>query len=371
MADKREYTTKHSKNSNDHRAGRTGKRRLYLKLIAVLAFVLLVLICVIKIMAYYESISGIHLSDEGYTHASRYKDCVAIHGIDVSEFQDEINWKKVKSSEADFVFIRAGYRSMESGELKEDADFEKNIKGANKEGIMTGAYFFSQALNEEEAREEADYLIELVDGHDIDMPLVIDFETISGGRLQKAIRDGEFYAASQFHDIVLAFCREVEAKGYESAVYANYDMLTNNMDSTLLDDEAVIWAAQYGGRCDVKGEYSFWQCAETETLDGIDGYVDHDFWYIEPGRVYPTKAKGRKKQISIGECKVSFDKESYKLSNNRARPKAEVTLDGKRLHEGWNYEISFIRNQVSGTGYAIVRGVKKYKDWVAVPFVIE
>ena len=145
------------------------------------------------------------------------------------------------------------------------------------------------------------------------MPLVIDYELYNGGRLQQKVEAGEMPASSMYHDVVLAFCRRVEKEGYESAVYANYHMLTNYMDSTLLDDEAVIWAAQYGGACDVKGNYRYWQCAEDAAVGGISGNVDHDIWYIEPNRVYSTLAEGKKNAVSVGVCKIEFDADSYKL----------------------------------------------------------
>ena len=342
-----------------------------LRLAAVAMIVLLVLAGILKLVFYLGSISRIKLSDEGLTHAERFQDCIVVHGIDISEYQDEINWKKVKSSGADFVFIRAGYRSSETGELKEDADFRTNMKKAGKAGMMCGAYFFSQALNEAEAIEEAEYLLKLVKRYDIEMPLVIDYELYDGGRLQQKVEAGEMPASSMYHDVVLAFCRRVEKAGYESAVYANYDMLTNYMDSALLDDEAVIWAAQYGGVCDVTGNYLYWQCAEDAAVGGIEGNVDHDVWYIEPGRVYNTFAKGKKNQSSIGDCRVDFDEKSYKLKNHRAKPKVTVTLGDKRLRQGRDYILSFVKNTESGTGYAIVRGRGKYKDWMAVPFAID
>jgi GH25 family lysozyme M1 (1,4-beta-N-acetylmuramidase) len=342
-----------------------------LKLAVAVLIVLLVLTGIIKLAAFLGSISKTHLSDEGLTHDARFKNCVAVHGIDVSEYQDEINWKKVKSSEADFVFIRAGYRSSETGELKEDADFKTNMKKANKAGIMCGAYFFSQALNEAEAVEEAEYLLKLVKRYDVEMPLVIDYELLNGGRLQKVVEAGEMPASSMYHDVVLAFCRRVEKAGYESAVYANYDMLTNYMDSTLLDEEAVIWAAQYGGQCDVKGNYLYWQCAEDAAVGGIEGNVDHDIWYIEPGKVYSTRAEGKKDPVSIGECKVEFDQSSYKTKNHIAKPEIKVTNGDKKLRRGRDYIASFVKNTGSGTGYAIVRGKGRYKDWIAVPFTID
>lgn len=341
------------------------------RLITAVLLVLIILIGILKLISYIGGISRTKLSDEGLTHQDRFKNCVVVHGIDVSEHQDEIKWKKVKSSGADFVFIRAGYRSAESGELKEDADFRTNMKKAEKAGVMCGAYFFSQALNEAEAEEEAEYLLGLVKRYDVEMPLVIDYELYNGGRLQQKVEAGEMPASSMYHDVVLAFCRRVEKAGYESAVYANYDMLTNYMDSTLLDDEAVIWAAQYGGACDVKGNYLYWQCAEDAAVGGIEGNVDHDIWYIEPGKVYSTSAKGKKDAASVGDCTVDFDESSYKLKNHRAKPEVTVTYEGKKLRRGKDYVLSFVKNTESGTGYAIVRGKKKYKDWIAVPFTID
>ena len=342
-----------------------------LRLITAALIVLLILVGILKLALYISGISRTKLSDEGLTHADSFQKCVVVHGIDVSEHKNEIKWKKVKSSGADFAFIRAGYRSAESGELNEDANFRTNMKKANKAGVMCGAYFFSQALNEAEAVEEAEFLLKLVKRYDIEMPLVIDYELYNGGRLQQKVEAGEMPASSMYHDVVLAFCRRVEKAGYESAVYANYDMLTNYMDSTLLDDEAVIWAAQYGGACDVKGDYLYWQCAEDSAAGGVEGNVDHDIWYIEPGRVYSTFAKGKRNPTSIGDCKIDFDADSYKLKYHKATPEVTVTCGDKKLRRGKDYVLSFVKNTEPGTGYAIVRGRGKYKDWIAVPFTID
>ncbi len=356
--------------SPKRRAPKKSGRKPNFKLILILALILLLLI--IRLAVFIGSTSMHHLSDEGLTHADRFAKSLVVHGIDVSTYQKDIKWKRVKSAEADFAFIRAGYRSSKTGELHEDDMFEKNMKAARKAGIMKGVYFYSQAITPEEAEEEADYLLELVKDYDIEMPLAIDFEIYEGGRLDQAIQTGEMAYASAYHDIVLAFCDRVEKAGYESCVYASYDMLTNYMDSNMIGDEATIWASQYGSKCDVEGEYMFWQCAEDAEISGIKGPVDHDIWYIEPGRVYPTKARGSKSQLSIGDVKVEFDKDTYKLKNHRAKPKVTVTSkDGKKLKAGKHYEVSFIRNETEGTGYAIIRGIGKYKDWTAVPFTIE
>ena len=373
MADteEKQVLTEEKQTQTTEEKKKPAKRISKLKLAGIILAACLVITGVIRLAVYLGSFSHTHLSEDGLTHAIRFQNSVVVHGIDVSQFQDDINWKRVKSSEADFVFIRAGYRKAETGELKEDEEFRKNIRKANRAGIMTGAYFFSQAVNETEAIEEADYLIDLVKKYDIDMPLVIDYEIYHGGRLEKAIEAGDLPAASLYHDRVIAFCRRVEEAGYESAVYANYDMLMNYMDASILDDDVTIWAAQYGGECTVKGDYLFWQCSEETAIDGIKDPVDHDVWYIEPGKVYETKAAGKKDQTSIGECEILMDSGSCKLKNNRAKPKVVVMNGDKKLHPGKDYILSYVRNTVSGTGYVIVHGIGKYKDWTTKAFTIE
>lgn len=342
------------------------------QLLPFLFVLLLIAVIVIKIVSYVGGISRTPLTGEDYTHAERFADSLKVEGIDVSEHQGEIKWKKVKSSGADFAFIRAAFRRSETGELVEDATFKDNIKAANKAGIMVGAYIYSQAISPKEAEEEAEFLIDLVKRHDINLPLVIDYEIFPGGRLEQAITSEDLFAASHFNDITTAFCRKVESKGYESAIYANTDMFTNYMDASLIDKENTLWVAHYGGECGLESDYLFWQAADSAVCGGISGNVDHDFWYIEPGKVYPTRAKGKKKQTSIGKCKVEFDKSSYEIKNHRAIPEVSVTnADGKTLKKGRDYEVSFIRNIKPGTGYAIVRGIRKYKDWTSVPFTIE
>lgn len=340
-------------------------------ILVVLVAVLLIAIIAIKIVSYVGGITRVRLTDEGFTHSEKFKDCIVVQGIDVSEHQEKIHWKKVKSSGADFVFVRAAFRSVEDGELKEDATFKKNIKAADKAGLMVGAYIYSQAVNTKEAEEEAEYLIKLVRRYDLNMPLVIDYELYDGGRLDQAIENEELFAASHFNDITEAFCRKVEDEGYESAIYGNVDMFTHYMDASLVDEDNTLWAAQYGGACDLEADYMFWQATDSAQAGGITGSVDQDFWYIKPGEVYKTRAKGKKKQVSVGKCSVEFEDDVIKLKNRRAEPEFEVIYDGKDLKEGRDYECGYIKNTEAGTGYLYVRGIRKYKDWMIVPFEIQ
>lgn len=342
-----------------------------------LALVLVCVICygVFGIVDYMNRNTGIRLTDEGFEHAAVFDGCAVLNGIDVSVHQgEEINWRKVKTSGTDFVFMRAGYRSADEGILNEDSTFKENMAGAERAGMMVGAYFYSQALTPEEAVEEADYLLELVQPYDVTLPLVIDYEIFPDGRLDQKIQAGEMYAASFYHDIVLAFCRRIEAAGYEAAVYANKDMLTHYMQADLLDDDATIWLAQYGNTSDLDADYWFWQASDSAEVGGIDANVDHDFWYIRPDKVYKTRGSSKvreKNRISIGDCRVSFQRSVTKLKRGQAIPKLGVTCEGRHMREGSDYVISYVRNTEAGTGYIILRGIGKYKNWIMLPFEIE
>ena len=212
-----------------------------------------------------------------YQHNDRFDGYQVLNGIDVSYAQGgDIDWKKLKKAGVDFVFVRCGYRASADGRLHPDEYYKDNLKKAHKAGLMVGAYFFSQATTRKEAASEADYLIELVEGYDIDLPLVMDYETYPGGRLEKAINGG--LSGNSLAANVDAFARRIEAAGYDAALYANYGFLTYNLPGSELSTRTNIWVAQYSSSCQFAGSYNFWQCSDSLQLEGINGRVDRDFW---------------------------------------------------------------------------------------------
>lgn len=197
-------------------------------------------------------------------------------GIDVSSWQGTINWEKVAAAGVEFVFVRGAYRGTSVGALGEDVQFEKNVKGALAAGLKVGAYIYSQAITEEEAVEEAEFLMDVVAGWDIQLPLVIDYEYYGyGGRLYNAKLTDR-----QRTDICLAFCERMEAAGYESMVYANASMLKDDMYASELDK---VWLAHFTKKTGYSGEYEYWQCSASGSVDGIAGDVDLDFWFDKTG----------------------------------------------------------------------------------------
>lgn len=196
----------------------------------------------------------------------------AVLGIDVSKWNGNIDWEAVKESGVRFVIIRCGYRGSKTGALVEDPYFRQNIKGATDAGLKVGIYFFTQAVNQSEAVEEASMALSLVEGYDLDYPIFIDTEG-SGGRadgLDTATRTA----------VCEAFCETVEQAGYESGVYASREWFYNNVDDDVLSDYT-IWLAEYRKEPLYTGRYDMWQYTSSGAIDGIEGRVDLNLSYID------------------------------------------------------------------------------------------
>ncbi len=200
-----------------------------------------------------------------------YKNKTTFAGIDVSKFQQNIDWSKVKAAGIDFVIIRVGYRGYQYGTIAEDPYFETNIKGALAAGIDVGVYFFSQAVTEKEAREEAQWTMKKIAPYKITYPVVIDTEYVAGGRANAM-------TATQRTKVVNAFCEEVNKSGYTPMIYANKSWLENNLVMSALN-QYDVWLARYASTPGYTGAYTIWQYSDTGTVDGITGYVDRNIGY--------------------------------------------------------------------------------------------
>lgn len=189
-------------------------------------------------------------------------------GVDVSSHQGEIDWRAAAGDGVEFAMIRAGGRYYGSGLLFEDKFFRQNLEGAAAAGLETGVYFFSQAVTAEEAREEARFLLELLDGRTLDGPVVFDWENISGAAARTDGVDPATVTA-----MADAFCREVEAAGYSPMIYFN-----QHIAYLLYDLEGVahypFWIAQYGTEPGFYYDFQMWQYTDAGTVAGIDGPVD-------------------------------------------------------------------------------------------------
>ncbi len=307
----------------------------------------------------------------GYEHSQRFDGYVIADGIDVSYSQgNSIDWRKVKKSGVDFVFVRAGYRGSSKGRIYHDPQFDANVRGAKDAGLLVGAYFFSQALSPSEAKKEADFLVKKCEPYDMDLPLVMDYETVDGGRFDKTLRSG-FMTSEMLTSISLAFCDEMHEKGYESMVYGNNHFLSSRHNPEKLASKTNVWLAHYAHRTDYKYNYSFWQYSQEGTVPGISGTVDRDFWYFDPKNVTETRAVRPAHAKSISQCRIKLADRKFKFIGNKIEPKVTVQSGDTELREGIDYRVGYINNNAPGTAYAMVTGIGKYKDTVFAQFKIE
>ena len=194
-------------------------------------------------------------------------------GIDVSKWQGEIDWDKVKNDGIEFVIIRCGYRGSVTGTLVEDPYFEQNIRGATAAGLQVGVYFFTQAVNEVEAVEESSMVVSLIRDYELTYPVFIDTEGAGGNGRADSLSVERRTAVCE------AFCTTVENAGFEAGVYASRNWYNKNLETAFLDD-FVIWLAEYRSVPLYQGYYQMWQYTSKGSVNGISGNVDMNISYM-------------------------------------------------------------------------------------------
>lgn len=202
------------------------------------------------------------------------------HGIDVSEHNGNIDWSKVRESK-DFAFIRVGYRGYGNGKVLEDKLARKNLKGAEKAKIPFGVYFYTQAVNEKEAREEANFVYKIIRHYNVSLPVIIDFEypADSSGKATGRVVDAANDRLANTK-IINAFINELQDKGYVSGLYASSSVMHNNISMKDIDKEAFVWVADYNKKVTYKLNYNIWQYSDKGKCDGVESeFVDLNYWY--------------------------------------------------------------------------------------------
>lgn len=199
-------------------------------------------------------------------------------GIDVSKWQGNIDWQKVKKAGIEFAILRASYgdgtsRFKNNGR---DEQFERNYQEAKKVGIPVGAYHYCYARNIEEAKEEAEFFLSVIKGKQFEYPVILDLEDKN--------QDGINRAA--LTDMAIAFLDILEKNGYYAMLYSNKHWLENKLDYNRLK-RFDIWLAQWAKEPTWKGNYGIWQYTSDGSVSGIQGRVDMNISYLD----YPTIIK--------------------------------------------------------------------------------
>lgn len=195
----------------------------------------------------------------------KYRDYVepAIKGIDVSRWQEDIDWECVKEAGIEFVMLKIGGNSQ-----KIDPKYKENIKAANEVGIPVGVYYYSKAQNTEDAIRDAQFVIENMEGYTISYPVAIDIED----ECQKNLNRETLGA------IAKAFCDEIRKAGYMPMIYCNEDWYKNRIDMSMLEN-VEKWVARYNYFYDTEIERGIWQSSSEGRIPGIQGAVDINFGY--------------------------------------------------------------------------------------------
>lgn len=198
-------------------------------------------------------------------------------GIDVSQHNGVIDWKKVQNAGVEFAILRAGYGVYDPNQI--DKCFERNYSECKRLGIPVGAYHYSYAKNPEGAKKELEFFLEIIKGKTFEYPMCFDIEDRSIENLPRDI----------LTDNVITFCKGLEAKGYYSAVYCSTNWIYNILDRSRLKD-IDLWLADWREKPDKSIKKGMWQHSRDGKVDGIKGDVDLDYAY----KNYPYIIKSSK-----------------------------------------------------------------------------
>lgn len=290
--------------------------------------------------------------DKTYTHQDRFVSSGIQQGIDVSYHNGTLDWSTIKAAGVDFAILRAAYRGYGTeGTLVRDAKFAEYMQGAMSQGIPVGAYIYSQAITTAEAVQEANYILNIVRGYSLDLPIVFDYEFagVKTGRLDSAWSSGKLNK-SKMTDIALAFCDTIKNAGYDAMVYANKTFLSKNLDHEVIENAGYdVWLAHYTTNTNYTGDYKIWQYTSSGKIPGIANKVfDCNFMYS--GTISMSlKISNIPNQIYQG----------YDVS-----PSVTVTNGGTVLTEGTDYTVSYQNNSGIGTATVNVFGAGIYDGYI-------
>lgn len=201
----------------------------------------------------------------------------AMTGIDISSHNNVTDWNKVRADGIDFVMLRVGVRKYGSGDLNVDSKFRSYYHGAKEAGLKVGAYFFSQAVSEEEAIEEAELTAEQLSGLELDFPVVYDWEIIyDEGETART----DCVPCDVLTDCTIAFCENIKAWGWQPMIYQNKRTTLFKLDLPRLQDYP-FWLAEYNDGPTYIYDYDMWQYSCRGTVDGIEGKVDMNLSFYD------------------------------------------------------------------------------------------
>lgn len=310
----------------------------------------------IPFAAYGSSSSVSTYTGKTYTHQDQFDGYTIVNGVDVSYYQETIDWAKAKAAGIDFAIIRAGYRGYSAGTLNRDTYFDSNMDGAAAAGVGTGIYIFSQATSEAEAEEEAQFILDRIGTHTVNMPIVLDFEFASNSSGETGRLKSANLSKDEATNVCLAFCNKISAAGYTPMVYANYNMLTSHLNADVISASYPIWLANYTTSTKYTGKFSYWQYSSSGKVDGIKGSVDMNFYYCAPDG-------------NIASAVIS-PVPDQKYTGQALTPDITVSIGDKTLTKGTDFTVAYSNNTEIGKATITVTGIGQYNGTRTLNFNI-
>ena len=298
----------------------------------------------------------------GYVSASYIKLQAIEKGIDVSKWNGDIDWNKVKSDGIDYVIIRGGF-----GNSSIDPKFKSHIEGASNAGLKVGVYWFSYATSVSKAKEEAAKCLSTIEPYKdkISYPVFYDFEYAS---VDYAKKNGINITKNLSTEMADAFLTDIKNAGYITGIYTNKDFGDKYFESDLLYANN-LWIAQYNQECTYNKPYMMWQYTETGTINDIGtssnpAYFDMNYTYLKP-----TNGSIAESKIDLSSASSNnIDDVTY--TGNPIEPNVVLTLDNKTLKLDEDYTITYSNNTSVGTGEIIINGINRYTGTKTISFKI-
>ena len=301
-----------------------------------------------------------------YYHNGRFTGNLIVNGVDISDWQSKnCDFGKAKAAGVDYSIMRVTWTSYGRSALTlhNDDNFLSQYKNAKANGVMTGAYVFSQAKNATEAKKEAEFAIKRLKAlgigpKDMTLPVYMDYEFAGGvlGRMHGISRTAATNAA-------VAFCNTIKAAGYTPGIYANTSFFSSYIVTSQLAPDVELWCAQYYKKNQSAVYYTKWQYSSSARIDGMlsytgsQGRIDVNFWYLDKDNAESkvvTKITG-KTTLSVADARA---------------PKFKLYNGSKLLKEGTDYSFGYIRNNKKGNGYVYIKGIGAYGGYALIPIKI-
>lgn len=311
---------------------------------------------------------------------------LVVNGVDVSVFQSRtstklskstrdatsnVKWDTLKAANVDFAILRVGGTYAASLDFYKDQTLKDHYTKAKNAGLMTGAYWLSQATTPAMAVKEADQAVALLKKNgigpdDLDFPVYMDYEFVSGGKMTSSnLTKDKGTAAAK------AFTERIASYGYQSGIYASTSFYNKYIDASQLAPDCRLWIAQYYYLCEYsKHSYDAWQYSSSGRMsnlyvDASNSGMDCNFWYLDTNRTSEDAG-------DIGSCSIACERYADFKSNGTKHAPAFIVRnsEGAALTNGVDYVARYLKNTREGTAYLYIRGIGKYKGYKTAAFSI-